>query len=223
MARVSVANRQTVAKLSWLLLRSGLRQLAGRIIGHPMVRWPLLAAQGRPAPDRAAGSAYRRRHPRKRNLFRTFRLRRQGRGLRRPLDFRNDAAVGGLGDGIVGLQLAAPSARRRIPALPAPMRARWSTNGSRCRAPGIRSPGAPTCCRGASSLGSAKRRSSCKMLMCVSTGASCAAWCGKYVICATPRARPVAAWRACRPRSRCATPRSASPVRPATSKPPPRG
>ena len=39
MARVSVANR---AKLSWLLLRSGLRQLGGRIIGHPMVPWPLL-------------------------------------------------------------------------------------------------------------------------------------------------------------------------------------
>src|SRR5271154_3083016 len=38
MARVSVANR---AKLSWLLLRGGLRQLAGRTIGHPMVPWPL--------------------------------------------------------------------------------------------------------------------------------------------------------------------------------------
>ena len=39
MARVSVANR---AKLSWLLLRGGLRQLAGRVTGHPMLRWPLL-------------------------------------------------------------------------------------------------------------------------------------------------------------------------------------
>jgi uncharacterized heparinase superfamily protein len=39
MARVSVANQ---AKLSWLLLRSGLRQLAGRVNGHPVLRWPLL-------------------------------------------------------------------------------------------------------------------------------------------------------------------------------------
>ncbi|MDR3422322.1 MAG: heparinase II/III family protein [Xanthobacteraceae bacterium] len=39
MARVSVANQ---ARLSWLLLRSGLRQLAGRINGHPVLRWPLL-------------------------------------------------------------------------------------------------------------------------------------------------------------------------------------
>ena len=38
MARVSVANR---ANLSWLLLRGGLRQLAGRVNGHPVVRWPL--------------------------------------------------------------------------------------------------------------------------------------------------------------------------------------
>jgi uncharacterized heparinase superfamily protein len=39
MARVSVANR---AKLSWLLMRGGLRQLAGRINGHPVLRWPLV-------------------------------------------------------------------------------------------------------------------------------------------------------------------------------------
>ena len=39
MARVSVANQ---AKLSWLLLRSGLRQLAGRVNGHPALRWPLI-------------------------------------------------------------------------------------------------------------------------------------------------------------------------------------
>jgi len=39
MARVSVANQ---AELSWLLLRSGLRQFAGRISGHPLVRWSLV-------------------------------------------------------------------------------------------------------------------------------------------------------------------------------------
>jgi uncharacterized heparinase superfamily protein len=39
MARVAVANN---AKLSWLLLRGGLRQLAGRANGHPLLRWPLI-------------------------------------------------------------------------------------------------------------------------------------------------------------------------------------
>jgi uncharacterized heparinase superfamily protein len=39
MARVSVANQ---AKLSWLLLRGTLRQLAGRINGHPVLRWPIV-------------------------------------------------------------------------------------------------------------------------------------------------------------------------------------
>jgi len=39
MARVSIANR---AKLSWLLLRSGLRQFAGRLNGHPVMGRPLL-------------------------------------------------------------------------------------------------------------------------------------------------------------------------------------
>jgi len=39
MARVAVANH---AKLSWLLLRGGLRQLAGRANGHPFLRWPLV-------------------------------------------------------------------------------------------------------------------------------------------------------------------------------------
>jgi uncharacterized heparinase superfamily protein len=37
MARVAVENN---AKLSWLLLRGGLRQLAGRANGHPLLRWP---------------------------------------------------------------------------------------------------------------------------------------------------------------------------------------
>jgi len=39
MARVSLANQ---AKLSWLLLRGTLRQLAGRINGHPVLRWPIV-------------------------------------------------------------------------------------------------------------------------------------------------------------------------------------
>src|ERR1700734_3321974 len=39
MARGSVANH---LKLSWLLLRGGLRQAAGRLNGHPLLRWPLI-------------------------------------------------------------------------------------------------------------------------------------------------------------------------------------
>jgi uncharacterized heparinase superfamily protein len=39
MARVSVANQ---AKLFWLLARGGLRQLAGRANGHPVLRWRIL-------------------------------------------------------------------------------------------------------------------------------------------------------------------------------------
>ncbi len=38
MPRGSIANN---ARLSWLLLRGGLRQATGRITGHPLVRWPL--------------------------------------------------------------------------------------------------------------------------------------------------------------------------------------
>ena len=40
MARVSIANH---AKLSWLLLRGRWHQLAGRLNGHPLLRWPLPA------------------------------------------------------------------------------------------------------------------------------------------------------------------------------------
>jgi uncharacterized heparinase superfamily protein len=43
MARVSIANRAKLsAQLSWLLLRGGLRQFAGRINGHPVLHWPLV-------------------------------------------------------------------------------------------------------------------------------------------------------------------------------------
>jgi len=39
MSRVAVANH---AKLSWLLLRGAMRRLAGRVNGHPLLRWPLV-------------------------------------------------------------------------------------------------------------------------------------------------------------------------------------
>ena len=38
MSRVSLADN---AKLSWLLLRGGMRRAAGRLNGHPLLRWPL--------------------------------------------------------------------------------------------------------------------------------------------------------------------------------------
>src|SRR5579871_6178657 len=38
MPRGSIANN---AKLSWLLLRGGLRQATGRVTSSPLVRWPL--------------------------------------------------------------------------------------------------------------------------------------------------------------------------------------
>ena len=136
MPRVSVANN---AKLSWLLLRGGLRQAIGRINGHPLLRWPLPHAQSRPAADCATGSAHRRRDPRRRNLCRPLLLRRQGRDLRRPLDLRDGAAIGRMGAALLGFRLAAPFARRRFRRSRAPMRARWSTNGSSCKARGIRS------------------------------------------------------------------------------------
>ncbi len=39
MSRVSVANH---AKLTWLLIGGAMRHLAGRVNGHPFLRWPLL-------------------------------------------------------------------------------------------------------------------------------------------------------------------------------------
>ena len=39
MSRVSVADH---AKLSWLIARGAMRQLLGRVNGHPLLRWPLI-------------------------------------------------------------------------------------------------------------------------------------------------------------------------------------
>jgi uncharacterized heparinase superfamily protein len=39
MSRVAVAKH---AKLSWLVVRGGLRRIAGRVNGHPLIRWPML-------------------------------------------------------------------------------------------------------------------------------------------------------------------------------------
>ncbi|HTV37152.1 MAG TPA: heparinase II/III family protein [Xanthobacteraceae bacterium] len=40
MARLAIVNH---AKLSWLLVRGGLRRLAGRVNGHPLLRWPVFS------------------------------------------------------------------------------------------------------------------------------------------------------------------------------------
>ena len=96
MSGVSVASN---AKLSWLLLRGGVRHAAGRLNGHPVLRWPLPTLKSdrlliAPQDLRTADATRATR-----NLFRPLRLRRQGRDLRRPLDLRNGAAVGGMGAG----------------------------------------------------------------------------------------------------------------------------
>ena len=117
---------------------------------------------GRSPADRAAGPAYRRPDPGERDLCRPLRLRRQDRDLRRPLAVRDRAAVGRMGGPAARLRLAAPLARRGIRPSPAPMRAPWSANGSRSKAPSTTStPGGPTWWRAASSRGSARRRWCC--------------------------------------------------------------
>ena len=132
MSRVSVAERAKLVRCSWRAAL--LRRLRAACSAHPLVRWPFSLRQDRPPADRAAGSAHRRRHARERDLRRPLRLRRQGGDLRRPLAVRDDAAVGGMGgrrcSASAGCAICAPP----NPASPAPMRARWSTNGSRCRA-----------------------------------------------------------------------------------------
>ena len=77
-----------------------------------------VAGPRRPPDHRAARSAHRGCHPRRRNLCRAIRVRRQDRDLPRPLDLRSRAAVGRLGSGAARLRLAAPSARRRYRADP---------------------------------------------------------------------------------------------------------
>ena len=73
-------------------------------------------------------------HPRERDLRRPLRLRRQGRDLRRPLAVRDRRRRPTNGrrrcSASAGCAICAPP----NPASPAPMPARWSTNGSRCRA-----------------------------------------------------------------------------------------
>ena len=72
-----------------------------------------VARPRRPADHRAARSAHCGCYPRRRNLCRPLRVRRQDRNLPRPVDLRSRAAVGRLGSRPARLRLAAPPARRR--------------------------------------------------------------------------------------------------------------
>ena len=155
MSRAVIADR---ARLSWLVLRRKLNILKGRMMVHPVAApffW-------RPSGERLVIAPQDLRtadaDPRQRNLCRPLRLRRQGRGLRRPLDLRDGAAVRGMGGGAARLRLAAPSARRRFRHHPR----QCARAGRRMdRAAGRLAPdrlAARTCCRGASSPGSARRR-----------------------------------------------------------------
>ena len=77
-----------------------------------------VAGPHRPPDHRPARPAHRRRHPRRRNLCRPLRVRRQDRDLPRALDLRSRAAVGRLGGRAARLRLAAAFARGRYRADP---------------------------------------------------------------------------------------------------------
>ena len=99
------------------VVASASRRVAAR--RRPRQRAPAVAlapdpAQGRPPPHCTARFTYGGRHPGDRNLFRTLRLCRKGRRLRPALDFRNGAAVRGMGCRLAGFRLASPFACRRI-------------------------------------------------------------------------------------------------------------
>ena len=163
MARLALGNH---AKLSWLLLRGGLRQFAGRINGHPLWRWPLLPFRAdrlliappdlRTADATRASEIYSGRF-----AFSGKVVICDGRSI-----FDMDPPSEEWAAELLGFALAAPSACRRIRRSPAPTAARWSTSGSRCKAPGTSSAGGRTCCRGASSPGSARRRWCCRTPTC---------------------------------------------------------
>ena len=88
---------------------------AARPVDRVFARAPAVpAGRARPAADRTAGFAHRRLHPRERDLCRPLLVRRQGGGVRRPLAVRGQGAVRGLVGGAARVQLAAPSARRRL-------------------------------------------------------------------------------------------------------------
>ena len=142
MSRVSVAEH---LNLSMFVARGMLRKLVGRATAHPARPSAVCHQQDRPPGDLAAGFAHFRRDPGERDLCRPFRVRRQGRGLRRRLAVRGNAAVRRLGRGAARVSAGCATCGPPIPASPAPMRARWSTNGSRWRAATTPSPGVPKC------------------------------------------------------------------------------
>ena len=195
MSRLSMAER---ARLFLLLGRRALRVTAGRVRGHPLIRWRLLPAQGRPAADRAAGAAHRRQHPRQRNLRRPLRLRRQGGDQRRPLAVRDRAAVRRMGGEPARLRLAAPSARGRIGhhARQCPRAGGRMDFGAGLVAPGRLAAGNPGAAHHL--LAQPGAADPVRLRRAVSIAASCAAWCARCATSATPRSRRATACRACR-------------------------
>ena len=219
MPRGAMANNIT---LSWLLVRGGLRRVAGRLNGHPLLRWPLpifkadrllIAPQDlRTADATRATEIYSGRF-----AFAGKVVVCDGRSIFEMEPPSDEWAAALLGFGWLRHLRAAESAHH------ARQCARAGGRMDRdCKVRGIRWAGAPTCCRGASSPGSARRRWFWKMPTRGSTAASCAALCVRYAICAIPRSTRGAASPACRPSSRSITPRSASPASRAISNPRPR-
>jgi uncharacterized heparinase superfamily protein len=161
MGRVSIANR---AKLSWLLLRGGLRRIAGRLNAHPMLRWPfvplktdrlLIAPQDlRTADATVASEIYSGRF-----AFAGKVVVCDGRSIFEMTPPSDEWAAHLLGFGWLRHLRAAESGIARANA----------------RALGTLSAGAPTCCRGGSFPGSARRRWCCRTRTCASIGASSAA------------------------------------------------
>ena len=113
------------------LARGLARRFTSRVTTHPIVNWPfsfrkadrlLIAPQDlRTADATRASEIYAGRF--------VFAGKVVICDARSP--FEVGAAVRGMGGRAARLRLAAAPARRRIPASPAPMRARWSTSGSR--------------------------------------------------------------------------------------------
>ena len=150
MARVSIVNRAKLsARLSRLLLRAGLRSVGGRVNGYRPLTWPvpphkndrlLIAPQDlRTADATRASEVYSGRF-----AFAGKVVICDGRSVFEMTPPSDDWATELLSFGWLRHLRAAN------PALPAPTPARWSTNGSACRAPGIPSAGTPTCWRSGS-------------------------------------------------------------------------
>jgi hypothetical protein len=118
-ARVTVAER---GRLSWLLVRRGLRRASGRVNNFPLLPWRLIPRKA----DR---------------LLLSPQDLRTADGTRASEIYSGRFAFAGKvvsSTASAGCGICAPSIRRSLEPMPAP----WWTNGSRCRAAGMPWPGA---------------------------------------------------------------------------------